>query len=203
MKKILKSLLITLTIIISIILLDTLQARIFKNSPAISIREFLLDTDSYVDRGIIIDTYYCTKEKDIVTVSWHYKNSKFDCPIDNPDELNEIKGVSMYIKEGTLTNTGATIIIKDMTSKNNIYGDEYRIDKLVDDTWQELDVVVKGNYGWNSIGYHVNENNILELEINWEWLYGKLNKGTYRIVKSTSALREIKHYYFSVQFTID
>lgn len=83
MKKNLKIVLITVIVLIIIVLLDTLQARIFKNSPIISWKEELSDADSWVDKGILIDTYYCTEEKDIVTVSWKFKGSKFTCPIDN------------------------------------------------------------------------------------------------------------------------
>ena len=61
---------ILLTIIItifSIILLDTIQAVAFKNSPIISWRvKDVNDSDSYVDKGFLIDTYYCVKEQDIV-----------------------------------------------------------------------------------------------------------------------------------------
>lgn len=83
MKKFLKIILIVIGIIVSIILLDTLQARIFKHSPIISWKEELSDDDSWVDRGIIIDTYYCTKEQDIQNISWKFKGNKFTCPIDD------------------------------------------------------------------------------------------------------------------------
>ncbi len=33
-------------------------------------------------------------------------------------KMNQVAGVSIKIKEGTLTNTGATIIITDTTDKN-------------------------------------------------------------------------------------
>ena len=201
MKKRIKTILITIIIIISIILLDTLQAIIFKTSPALSLREIYGDNTSYVDRGILINTFYCTKEQDIVTISHQYKQSKFACPIDKIYELNNAKGVSMTIKEGTLTKTGATIIIKDISNKNNTFGEEYRIDKYENNEWKELDAVVKGNYGWNSIGYHVDKNNKLELTINWEWLYGKLEKGKYRLVKNISELKNEKQT-FSVEFEI-
>ena len=80
MKKGLKIALIVLGIFVGIIILDTLQARIFKNSPIISWKE-KLEGDSYVDKGILMDTYYCVKEKDIVTVSWHLKGTKYSCPV--------------------------------------------------------------------------------------------------------------------------
>ena len=82
MKNMKKIVLVMLLIIIGIVIIDTIQARIFKNSPIISIREELEDSDSWVDRGIILDTYYCTKERDIVTVTWHFKNTKYTCSIE-------------------------------------------------------------------------------------------------------------------------
>jgi len=203
MKKILKNTIVTVSILLFIIILDTLQAIIFKVSPALSLKVFLKDNISYVDRGIFIDTYYCYSKEDIVTINIHSKNAKFTCPMEDVSELNEAKGVSMSIKESTLTKSGATIIIYDVSGKEHVYGDEYRIDKKIDDTWKELDVIVKGNYGWNSIGYHVDKDNKLELNVNWKWLYGELEKGEYRLVKNTSALREQKKYYFSVEFKID
>ena len=83
MKKILKIILIVVGVLIGTIFLDTLQARILKHSPIISWKEKLADNDSWVDRGILMDTYYCTREQDIVTVSWKIKGNKFTCPIDN------------------------------------------------------------------------------------------------------------------------
>ena len=83
MKKNKKSISIFIILIIGIVVVDTIQARIFKNSPIISWKSELEDLDSWVDRGILMDTYYCTKEKDMINVSWHLKFSKFTCLIDN------------------------------------------------------------------------------------------------------------------------
>ena len=88
MKKILKITIIFFSLIFGIILIDTLQARIFKNSPIISWKNNLEDNDSYVDVGILMDTYYCTKEKDIVTINHYLKSTKFTCPIDNENIIN-------------------------------------------------------------------------------------------------------------------
>jgi len=83
MNKFLKWTLLLVGVFILIVVVDSLQARVFKNSPIISWKETLPVAHSWVDKGILIDTYYCTKEKDIVTVSWHFKTSKFTCPIKN------------------------------------------------------------------------------------------------------------------------
>ncbi len=83
MKKNIRKIFIILGILIGILLLDTLQARILKHSPIISWKENLADDDSWVKRGIFIDTYYCTREQDITTVIWKLKGINFTCPIDN------------------------------------------------------------------------------------------------------------------------
>lgn len=87
MKKILKIILIVVITLFGIILLDTLQARIFKQSPYISWEEGQPDGDSWVDKGILIDTYYCTKERDIVTIYWKLKGAKYTCPVDSLSQL--------------------------------------------------------------------------------------------------------------------
>lgn len=116
MKKSVKFILIIVGTLISVILLDTLQARLFKNSPFISWKEELADEDSYVDRGIIIDTFYCTKEKDIQTISWKFKGSKFTCPIDN---------VSIsYLKELQDNITNILDEKKDYSNYSSCYVDE-------------------------------------------------------------------------------
>ncbi|MBE6156362.1 MAG: hypothetical protein E7161_01270 [Firmicutes bacterium] len=102
MKRCLKIIIVVVLIIIGITALDTLQAIVFKQSPLLSRRENI--DDSFVDKGIIIDTFYCVKDQDIVTVSWHLKTAKFSCPknivVDNKvnDELennNQSTGDSM------------------------------------------------------------------------------------------------------------
>lgn len=77
-----KKIIAPVTILITIILLDTVQAIVFKNIPTISWKEELLDEDSYVDRGILIDTYYCVKSDDIMTVIPTFKNTNFNCPLE-------------------------------------------------------------------------------------------------------------------------
>lgn len=81
MNKIIKRILVIVLIICGVIILDTLQARLFKTSPLISWKDNQPDSDSWVDKGILINTYYCTKESDIVTIYWEPKTKKFTCPI--------------------------------------------------------------------------------------------------------------------------
>jgi len=119
--KYIKIILISLGLLVLIILLDTVQARVFKNSPIISFRSELSDADSWVDKGILIDTYYCIKEKDIVTVSWHFKTSKFTCPVDN-EKIN----YNDYEKTSILKSSVVDVDVLVMFN-NNLYGKSYAI----------------------------------------------------------------------------
>lgn len=90
MKKITKIFIIILIITIGIITLDTTVALICKKTPLIHFKEKQTDLDSWVDKGIIIDTYYCVKELDIVSVHQYIKGSKFTCPIDEEKKVSYI-----------------------------------------------------------------------------------------------------------------
>lgn len=127
MKKKLKVTIIISVLIFGIILVDTLQARLLKNSPIISWKNNLEDNDSYVDVGILMDTYYCTKERDIVTVSYHLKGSKFTCPIDNIEnesleKIVKINNELYYNTNKKIYPTCATLsrMITSTTSIKNI-----------------------------------------------------------------------------------
>ena len=103
----------------------------------------------------------------------------------NKQRMNQVTGVSIKIKEGTLTNTGATFIITDTTDKNYSYGEPYRIDKKENGKWREAPKVIEDAF-FNMPAYYPDENNEIVREINWEWIYGKLKPGTYRFVTDAS-----------------
>ena len=98
--------------------------------------------------------------------------------------------ITMTIKEGTLTSTGATLIIKDTSGDKNTFGDWYRIDKKEKNKWMEQQPIIE-NYGFNLMGYLIDENNEVVLNTDWEWLYGRLPTGEYRIVKAMTDGSEI------------
>jgi hypothetical protein len=42
---------------------------------------------------------------------------------------------------------------------------------------------MSGDYGFNSIAYQLKRDEITDFKIDWEWLYGELEPGEYRIRK--------------------
>lgn len=114
-------------------------------------------------------------------------------------ETNELDKIEMTIEEGSLTNTSATVIIKDLSGYNTIYGSSFKIEKYVNGIWVEAEKTGE-NYAFNSMAYHVDINNILRMEHNWSHMYKPLKKGKYRLVKD---IMTTQNTYISVEFTID
>ena len=87
--------------------------------------------------------------------------------------------VSMEIKEGTLTNKGATIIITDRNELPYSYGEAYKLEKLEKKEWKALWNIY---YAKNDIGYIIGRDGNTEIDLNWEEYYKELEKGKYRIL---------------------
>lgn len=72
-------------------------------------------------------------------------------------------------------------------------GADYILEINNDGQWQSVPPV-QSKYAWNSLAYSIAKNEITEWEINWEWLYGKLPAGYYRIGKKISDFRDTGDY---------
>ncbi len=108
--------------------------------------------------------------------------------------ISEIEGITMMVKDDTSTRSGATIIITDLNK--NKYDEWYKIEKYTNNEWKNLKT--KAENGWlNLPGYLVNDSHILEINVDWESLYGKLGDGRYRLIKRVS------DKYIAVEFIIN
>ncbi len=78
MKKSLKITLIVLGVLVSVIALDTIQAKVFNNSPILHIREHInkCNKKDYIDKGIIVNHYSCNNEEKTL-----FKRVKYDCMV--------------------------------------------------------------------------------------------------------------------------
>ena len=134
-----------------------------------------------------VDDIYISTNQDSFTNICNYK-------------YNDIENISLSIKEDTLTNTSATIIITDQCDHLNTYDNKYLIEKYDNDTWNPLkkseDEEVPENH------YIKDKNNMIEININWKDTYGKLKKGKYRIVKELGKSIEYRNHYITVEFVI-
>lgn len=157
-------------------------------------REFLVDDTFTIflkekDKEL---PYFAARISDISKVQEDVKEKVAE------SELNEVQNVNLSIKDGTLTNIGATIVITDNNDTPYTYGKWFRIDKKENGKWVELKAI-NDNYSFEDIGLEIGQDKTLEEKIDWFNLYGQLEKGEYRLVKN---IYDDGYKYFSTEFSI-
>ena len=130
-------------------------------------------------------------------LSFLNSNIKNDVNIEENGDVENASDISMVIKDGTLTPSGATVVL------TNSYGYDrwYRIDKEENGEWKEAQTI-NDNYSFTAEAYLTNGNSEVEIPIDWTDLYGTLENGKYRIVKRVFNNLN-REEYVSVEFTID
>lgn len=190
MKKWIKVILGVLSGIIMLLVVDFLC--IFTiNRPIFAIKK------DNVYKGLLYDTYNCVEYSALqIKPKW----TKFACSDLNTNEVKEsvyetteVENVSISISDISLT--GATVTIKDTNLEPYVYGEWYKLEKEINGKWYELQTIIK-DYGFNSIAYLPDNNDEIKFVMDWEWLYGKLSLGSYRILK------EVGNRHISVSFDI-
>ena len=130
-------------------------------------------------------------------LSFLNSNIENDANIEENGNVENASDSSMVIKDGTLTPSGATVVL------TNSYGYDrwFRIDKEENGEWKEAETI-NDNYSFTAEGYLTNGNSEVEIPIDWTDLYGTLENGKYRIVKRVFNNLN-KEEYVSVEFIID
>ena len=130
------------------------------------------------------------------------EKSKNELDIGNKSNIKISQNdVIMTIKEGTLTNKSATLVLTNNSDKNFQYGTSYGIEIKKDGEWHKINVKLTSTVPAFQLSARENK----EIEINWENGYGKLEKGTYRIIKGIDYEYEegkYKSFKIAVEFTI-
>lgn len=112
-----------------------------------------------------------------------------------------------YVTDEGFPNWGITLSVKDVTESGLTLvctqsggelngelqtGSEYKL-IVLKEAWEDVPTIIE-DYGWNCLAYMVFEDDVTEFECDWEWLYGKLPAGTYRLVKGFTEFREAGDY---------
>ena len=87
-----------------------------------------------------------------------------------------------------VTPTGLTIVWNRDNAENTvdlITDEGYKLERKTLFGWRSVPTIIE-EYGVNAIGYLITVHRDGIQEVDWEWLYGELPKGTYRIWKTIS-----------------
>lgn len=127
--------------------------------------------------------------------------NEFDIGKQSNIEIVE-KGVSLTVKENTLTETGATLILKNDSDVDVQYGNPYEMEIKKDGEWHKINVELN----FTLPAFVLKSKETKEWEFSWEEGYGKLATGEYRIIKSIDIEKEdgtFDTFYVSAEFTIE
>ena len=109
-----------------------------------------------------------------------------------------INEVELHFSLKNISSTGATLVFNqhnaDAPKGELQYGEDFVIEVLKNGKWEEAPIPIEGNYGFNDIAIMLPGGEISEREINWEWIYGELEPGEYRIGKSVDDFIESGNY---------
>ena len=221
MKKGLLVVLIVLGIWFGIVVLDTIQALVFNNNVLIGI-----ETKCMKREGILVNTYHCGNGKNITK----FKKSSSSCNTESVCDINQnddptdydpkqdypykddseiIKineNISFKVKSETLTSKGATFVMTNNTdSETYEYGNPFYIEVKDNNEWKVLETINDLSFTLPAFALKPKESK--KFNINWEYGYGKLKKGTYRLVKDVfrsgdEPIDESEKIYLYAEFTI-
>ena len=138
----------------------------------------------------------------------YVKKNGGTCEMVKDRDLNDI--VDMEIKEGSLSKTKATIIIKEKEDYNISYGEKFWLEKYNYSTssYEKLENTTGKNCAFNLPAYNVTPDKPLELVQDWSCMHGELEKGTYKLVKdaffnSDTPVSESDIFYIWTEFVIE
>ncbi len=111
---------------------------------------------------------------------------------------SEKEQIGLHLFLEGISSTGAMLCYnqydKDAPTGQLQDGDDFAIQVKKDGRWEEAPIVVEGDYGFHDIAYTIPSDDTTRRELDWEWLYGELAPGEYRIRKSVMDFRGTGDY---------
>lgn len=133
-----------------------------------------------------------------------YYWAEFKITNDTPDEMPKepetskiSTDMSIRLKEGTLTQNGATFVITDKVERETRNIDNtYTIARKNGDKWEEIEVKKRPE----TVEIQYIKEQVIEKQINWSEKYGELEVGTYRLVMQENGS---KYYWTDFDITAE
>lgn len=121
---------------------------------------------------------------------------------------SEVEALGLVMDVRNVSPTGLTVHFRQYEKKDvgeMFYGEPCTLERLVDEKWEAVPRIV-AEASYHDIAYIIPPEGESEFETNWEWLYGRLDPGTYKITKIVMTQKEGSdsnpNYSLSAQFLI-
>lgn len=128
-----------------------------------------------------------------------------DAPLEDASSESIIDGVTMEVTEAS--DVSLTLKITNETDKNIQFGDDYYLEGRDKESgrWDRLAPIID-NGMFHMVAYMLQDNSTANQDVNFEWFYGKLEPGKYRIVKEITDFRgtgDYTDYTYMAEFDVD
>lgn len=142
-----------------------------------------------------------------------------DTLVFTPEDAGKAENLSH--EDSKLENLGLTLEISDVTPAGGKlmfrqsggsptgdldFGTDFVIERKENGAWQEVPVAQEGNYAFDAVAIMIKKEAVTEYETKWEWIYGELGPGEYRIGKSVDDSRgpgDYDEYMIYAYFVLD
>lgn len=120
---------------------------------------------------------------------------------------NDQWGITLYAED--VTPTGMTLKIEQFggnPSGELQTGADYFLETKDSDVWQEVKTKTGEPLVFNAIAYRIKKNEVTAMQVDWQYGYGELKPGNYRLKKTIMDFRETGDYdeaTYEVYFTVD
>ncbi len=116
-------------------------------------------------------------------------------------------GIKLSAKD--VTGKGLTIVVEQFGGSPTgelQTGEAFSLEYSDNGEWKPLSTNPLIDYAWHQVAYMVKKNDITEFKVEWEWLYGELEPGYYKLKKEFTDFRatgdfdtEMYELYFMVE----
>lgn len=122
-----------------------------------------------------------------------------------PESEDDTIAVMMSVTD--VTPSGLTVHFRQYDKRDTeelTYGQAYTLQMQDGDSWENVPTIID-NGAFTDEGYILPNEGEADMVTDWEWLYGKLSPGTYRITKTIVDSKPVGNnplYFLSAQFVI-
>lgn len=122
-------------------------------------------------------------------------------------DVNTLEGLWIEVKGGTVSPTGLTVTFHNDTDQRISYGAWFRLEEPSGGQWYSVEPIAPwGQYDWGIILFPQSSG---DQDYGWDWYYGALERGDYRIIVEVSVISGETYteetrteYYLAAEFQI-
>lgn len=123
---------------------------------------------------------------------------------------SDVPEIGLTFSVRQITPSGAVLVFSqydpDASSGELQYGDDFLLERKTDSGWEAVPVVIEGDSGFHAVAYVIPAGETHVQTLSWDWLYGELAPGTYRVKKTVCDFRgsgDFDRYPVSASFLLN